>query len=457
MTVLLGENNSGKSTVLRAIGLFSQSDKSLGSMLARHELHVSCVNDPGKGVEIYLNTSRGNFYLKTTNGGERLEWECDNKILKETFKCQKIDNLTDTDGFLNASPDDAIMNHFIYGSSLSAPECPRAEKIFGSKVQQGNPRDGENYPIERMSCGRTIPARQTGSGDRQFRHIMSAVESDNESSGEKSTCRLFLLDEPETHLHPKAVQALVDMLWKASAKVQIILASHSPVLIEAVYNRAKNAYDEAESVFFEKKKSNGEKPALSSFTSLPNPFVSLCPVSEPEHRKKPEDYFRILSKDAETGIIRSQSAKPFLLNPVSADEINYCAFCCIRENYFVQLYDTLQYQWAQILGEEEIRQKDMDKIFNDKNYPSDQNAAVKKGGRNTQIKETMFTYQRNALAHPTNISRTFKPDKLEYCIAELRKLLSETNSETVSSAEKSTASLQASQLETGKSTDQSQT
>lgn len=64
LTILIGENNSGKSTVLRAIGLFSQSDENLESMLARHELHASCVDDPEKGIEIYLNTSRGGFLLK---------------------------------------------------------------------------------------------------------------------------------------------------------------------------------------------------------------------------------------------------------------------------------------------------------------------------------------------------------------------------------------------------------
>jgi len=175
-----------------------------------------------------------------------------------------------------------------------------------------------------------------------------------------------------------------------------------------------------------------------------NPFASLPRDFEPKYGKKPEDYFRILSKNPDTGIIRAQSAEPFLLNPVSADEINYCAFGCTSENYFVQLYDTLQYKWAQLRGEEELRQKDMDKMFNEKGYPSDQDATVKQGGKNISIKETIFTYQRNALVHPTNTSRKFKPDKLEWCIAELRKLLSEANSEAVSSAEKSTASSQVS-------------
>lgn len=65
----------------------------------------------------------------------------------------------------------------------------------------------------------------------------------------------------------------------------------------------------------------------------------------------------------------------------------------------------------------------MDEIFNEKGYPSDQTATLK----DKETKETIFTYQRNALAHPTNKSRTFKPDKLEYCVEELRKLLKEAN------------------------------
>lgn len=199
---------------------------------------------------------------------------------------------------------------------------------------------------------------------------MNTIKNNDETSAKTDACHLFLPDEPEIHLHLKVVYEFIDLLWEASAKVQIILASHSPVLIEAVYNKAKNTYDEVESGFFEKKKSNDKKFAFP-LVEVPNPFVPLHCVLESEHGKKNEDYFRILPKDTEADIIRSQSAKPFLLNPVSADEINYCAFGCIRENYFVQLYDTLQYKWAQIHGEE-IRQKNMDKIFNEKNYPSDQ-------------------------------------------------------------------------------------
>ena len=453
LTVLLGENNSGKSTVLRAIELFSTDDETLDDMLARHELNASYVNDLTKGAEIHLNTSKGKLYLKTINDSEKLEWQCDNKNLKEEFKYSRIYNLCGPRRFLEALLNTRHSDVFRSGPASSRLECPRAEKIFRTKVYRGNGRDGESKLIEKTSCGRSLPAAQLGSGDLQFRHIENRIPDNDETSEKMDTCHLFLLDEPETCLHPKAIQALVDMLWEASAKVQIILASHSPVLIEAVYNKAKGAYDEAE------KKAMVKKPA-----SLPiglvfprsNPFASLPRDPEPKYGRKPEDYFRILSKNP-AGIIRAQLAEPFLLNPVSADEINYCAFGYTSENYFVQLYDTLKYKWAQLRGEEELRQKDMDKMFNEKSYSLDQDATVEQGGKNISIKETIFTYQRNALVHPTNTSRKFKPDKLEWCIAELRKLLSEANSEAVSSAEKSTASSQASRLETGKNTDQNQT
>jgi len=247
LTILIGENNSGKSTVLRAIKLFSLDDKDLDDMLAKHELNASYVDDPSKGAEIHLHTDSGEFYLKTINSDKELQWECDGKILKEKFRCCKISNLLEGDLLLNAFHDNnGVIDHLMCGSSSFPPNNPRAEKIFASKIRQGNRRDGEDYPVEKTSCGRSIPAWQLGSGDRQFRHITNSIKDNDEASAKTDTCRLFLLDEPETHLHPKAVQALVDMLWEASANVQIILASHSPVLIEAVYNKAKGAYDEAE-------------------------------------------------------------------------------------------------------------------------------------------------------------------------------------------------------------------
>ena len=428
LTILIGENNSGKSTVLRAIKLFSLDDKDLDDMLAKHELNASYVDDPSKGAEIHLHTDSGEFYLKTINSDKELQWECDGKILKEKFRCCKVFNLLEGDSPLNALLDNnSARDWSMCGCLFFSPNAPRAEKIFGSKIQYGNRRDGEDYSVEKTSCGRTIPAWQLGSGDRQFRHITNSIKDNDETSEKMNACHLFLLDEPETHLHPKAIRELIDFLWEASAKVQIILASHSPVLIEAVYNKAKGAYDEAE-----------KKAMVKKTASLPiglvfprsNPFASLTRDPEPKYGKKPEDYFRILSKNPETGIIRAQSAEPFLLNPVSADEINYCAFGCTRENYFVQLYDTLQYKWAQFRGKEEIRQEDVDKIFKEKGYPLDQKAT--KPGKDKPVDETIFTYQRNALAHPTNTSRTFNRNKLEYCVEELRKLLMEANVESSS-------------------------
>ena len=75
----------------------------------------------------------------------------------------------------------------------------------------------------------------------------------------------------------------------------------------------------------------------------------------------------ILSINPETGIIRAQSAEPFLLNPVSADEINYCAFDYPTAFYFIQLSGKLKEQLQvrqknERISEDDIVRKDLKEI-----------------------------------------------------------------------------------------------
>ncbi len=406
LTVLIGENNGGKSTVLRAIELFSGRAPSP---------HTYTLNAEGQrnDAEIKITAGDGNeFSLKTKTNGDSLEWG-----KKGELRCVKanksVTQIFDTVRFMSELMSVILDSPELFPQSAETTRTAKSIKktldnvqspeissffkgvfayakigreflknVFNVTLADGCKRiPSDPEVIEKKPHGHAVPVWQTGDGALLGSHLIGIVQKHREDG-----CRLFLLDEPEQNLHPKAVEALIKELWEISKDTQIILTSHSPVLVEAVCRKAQTA--------------------LLHGTG-----------------GKPEDYFRILSKDAGTGNIRSQPAKPFLLNPVSADEINYCAFDCIRENYFVQLYDILQYRWAQLREKEELRQREMDEIFNEKGYPSDQTATLK----DKETKETIFTYQRNALAHPTNKSRTFKSDKLEYCVEELRKLLKEAD------------------------------
>ena len=79
--------------------------------------------------------------------------------------------------------------------------------------------DGTWFPAAAMSDG-TL---------RAFGVLLAALQT-TESEGDPS---VILLEEPEAGLHPAAVRALVDALDEASLRVQVILTTHSPDLLDA--------------------------------------------------------------------------------------------------------------------------------------------------------------------------------------------------------------------------------
>ena len=49
----------------------------------------------------------------------------------------------------------------------------------------------------------------------------------------------MLVDEPELHLHPAWHRAILRVLRRAAAKAQIIRATHSEHVLEAVYSHQR--------------------------------------------------------------------------------------------------------------------------------------------------------------------------------------------------------------------------
>ena len=48
---------------------------------------------------------------------------------------------------------------------------------------------------------------------------------------------LLCIDEPETGLHPEAIQIVADLLVQASERTQLVVATHSEALVDAMSSR----------------------------------------------------------------------------------------------------------------------------------------------------------------------------------------------------------------------------
>lgn len=86
------------------------------------------------------------------------------------------------------------------------------------------------------AIGRAKTADQRSDGFKQFISFLLTVSAENKNNGLENT--LLLLDEPETHLHPKAQEDLLDELIKITKSKKnnvIFFATHSNYLIDKNY------------------------------------------------------------------------------------------------------------------------------------------------------------------------------------------------------------------------------
>ena len=148
---------------------------------------------------------------------------------------------------------------------------------------------------------------------------------------------IFLIDEPELHLHPRIQKNFVEFLLEISKECQIILTSHSPVLVkQLLYN------SNIKSIIVNKNKTKSE-------------------------------------------------IKDFKLSYLSSNEINYLAFDLATEEYHNELYEEINNKYYPL--ERRIKELDTRYFINDKkekkNYPW-------KGNPN---EVSIHTYIRNQIHH----------------------------------------------------------
>ena len=107
--------------------------------------------------------------------------------------------------------------------------------------------EGTTYPgFEGIEIGSRIPASSMSAGTLRFLAFLLVLYS-------PTAPQLIGLEEPENYIHPHALEMLVEVLSNASKKRQILIATHSPYMLNFV---------PPESVFVVEKE-RGETEAVS--------------------------------------------------------------------------------------------------------------------------------------------------------------------------------------------------
>ncbi|KKQ46181.1 MAG: hypothetical protein US63_C0005G0023 [Candidatus Moranbacteria bacterium GW2011_GWC2_37_8] len=213
---------------------------------------------------------------------------------------------------------------------------------------------------ERKENNQQIPLNMLGSG---FEMIFSLLYSFYLSQQSKKQL-IVLIDEPELHLHPSLQEDFVKILLEFSKTAQIILTTHSPLLIkQLLYN---------------------EKVMVNILTN-DDQNIQVLPIQER------------------------------LLSYISSNEINYLAFELATEEYHNELYEEIKYMKGDQKGI-----KEFDKSF----FVDEKQEPANSPWMTHQNEVSIHTFIRNQIHHQKDNGRP-DPSYLNASIEKMRIFLKE--------------------------------
>lgn len=259
MNVLVGANNSGKSSILRALYLLQSGSQSsiyadvrVGSEGARAVFELEDVGGAfasSAGVLMHFNQvsivvqvssidrRNGSLTLTTLGGGahdgtqvqQLPAMEPRHLIVPYLAKRRTLayeENVSNNAALL-VSP--SLANLAAKLSRLSNPSFPghdqymrTCKEVLGFVVTS-IPADSGQRPGIYLPSRETIPIDQMGEGVPNIVGLLADL-----ALSEK---KLFLMEEPENDLHPRALKALLDLVVESSKKNQFVVSTHSNIVL----------------------------------------------------------------------------------------------------------------------------------------------------------------------------------------------------------------------------------
>lgn len=140
--------------------------------------------------------------------------------LRETVTADIVHSISQSFENLNAKIDRVSSPGFQPAHGIYVDAC---EKILGFQVHASHTQEGKRavYTVRNMS---NIPLVSMGEGIMNILGLMvhlSVAEN-----------RLFIIEEPENDLHPKALKALLDLISERASVNQFIITTHSNIVVK---------------------------------------------------------------------------------------------------------------------------------------------------------------------------------------------------------------------------------
>ena len=295
------------------------------------------VNNPFLGKRfndtdiLFLDKNRI-FQIKSGNFNSTRFDRLMNDFNTQYIKAMKNDEIIDLNEDLNAKIKYGKIENSFLESAINDFEKMSGKRIKLDFINNYEPFSKASF-IMKENNNIQVPLSSIGSG---YEMIFSLLYSYYLAKQNDKNI-IIIIDEPELHLHPDVQKKFVEFLLKISTDSQIILSSHSPILVkQLLYN------DKIKTIVINNNKTTSE-------------------ISD------------------------------FKLSYLSANEINYLAFGLATEEYHNELYEELNFKYYP--NETLIKQFDSKFFINDKNEPKNY---PWKGNQN---EVSVHTYIRNQIHH----------------------------------------------------------
>lgn len=257
INVLIGANNSGKSSILRGLHQLQQGlpdlygDVRVGSSSARILVELTGVTGSSGWTKKAKN---GNCtFIATLHSSDRRNGGWSGEVKDQSKNQIEAGNVQLPNSEPNhfvipymskrkaVSYNEDIREQFVLAvtpdvsylaaklSRLANPAFPlhatyadACKSILGFVVTAIPAPSGQRPGIY-LPNQDTIPIEQMGEGVPNIVHLLVNLAT--------STNKLFLVEEPENDLHPTALRALLDLMIKSSATNQFVVSTHSNIVV----------------------------------------------------------------------------------------------------------------------------------------------------------------------------------------------------------------------------------
>lgn len=246
LTVMVGPNNSGKSTVIEAVHILNSSNNSIPknsrNIINNKMVKIEAEDIVGNMISVQTTANGGSYIERKYNNKKNDGWPnslnafvLSNKRnfsstfgnsgeqTRENYKGNTGNDSYRNENNINHNFGGRLIKIFNEGKSRFN-EC--LGKVISPIPQWTIESSNENQMYLEFSFGKTDHSSQ-GAGDG-FINIFNIVDSLYDSSEDN----IILIDEPEVSLHPDLQRKLFNLLLEYSKDKQIIISTHSPYFVD---------------------------------------------------------------------------------------------------------------------------------------------------------------------------------------------------------------------------------